>query len=72
MGESAKQLLGGFRLEEIVGLGAQGRVWRAVCEDASLGFVRKGDQVALKIKEIATGKSMRSPIIERFHTVPQT
>jgi serine/threonine protein kinase len=51
MGESAKQLLGGFRLEEIVGLGAQGRVWRAVCEDASLGFVRKGDQVALKIKD---------------------
>lgn len=51
MGESAKQLLGGFRLEEIVGLGAQGRVWRAVCVDASLGFVRKGDQVALKIKD---------------------
>lgn len=51
MGESANQILGGFKLQEVVGHGAQGRVWRAVCVDASLGLVRKGDQVALKIKD---------------------
>ena len=52
MGESAEQLLGGFRLEEVVGHGAQGRVWRAVCVDAAPGIAKKGDRVALKIKDV--------------------
>ena len=54
MAESSKKVIGGFRiLQEIqAGSGAQGTVYKAVCEDDSKGIAAKGTVVALKVMAV--------------------
>ena len=54
MAESSKKVIGGFRiLQEIqAGSGAQGTVYKAVCEDESKGITAKGTVVALKVMAV--------------------
>lgn len=52
-GWTTGETIGGFRRLALVGRGAQARVWKARCEDASSGIVPKGTVVALKMTAVS-------------------
>jgi serine/threonine protein kinase len=52
MGENGKEQIGGYELVSLIGDGAQGRVYRARCASDTLPFVKRDDEVALKVVRI--------------------
>ena len=52
MGDTAKSVLGGFRLLNRLGSGGEGMVYKAVCEQNVHKIVGKGTVVALKISHV--------------------
>lgn len=52
MGENGKDRIGNYELAELIGDGAQGRVYRARCVSDSLPLVKMDEAVALKVVRI--------------------
>lgn len=52
MDENGKEQIGDYELLSLIGDGAQGRVYRARCLSDALPYVKKGEEVALKVVRI--------------------
>ncbi len=52
MGDAAKDILGGFRLLDRLGVGGEGMVYKAVCERDVHRIVPRGTVVALKVSHV--------------------